>query len=54
MYMPTQVAYRTVVKVPMLPLKITCGFHVLTEFELGTPGRGVLPIPLPLLVMMES
>lgn len=37
MYMPTQVAYRTVVKVPMLPLKITCGFHVLTEFELGTP-----------------
>lgn len=36
MYLPTQVAYRTVVKVPMLPLKMTCGFHLLTEFELGT------------------
>lgn len=36
MYLPTQVTYTTVVKVPMLPLKITCGFHLLTEFEFGT------------------
>lgn len=39
MYLPTQVTYTTVVKVPMLPLKITCGFHLLTEFELGTQIR---------------